>query len=602
MAPPLKEDPVQPVSRRLTPAFFMALAACFGIVSLTGCGGGGSTPRNYLGRSFVFTSGSRTVGIAIDPAGRLTIVATDPASLPAPVGAQGVVAAGDAFFAQTADGQVQFDGQVAASGETISCTVKRAGSTLFDVVLPVVAQGAGPYSAIRGTFAASGPTDQGLLTVDGSGHAVLWVSSGGTTGSALVTVGSDGALASGDGTTVGQLTAGSSSVTLSLTRLNGTPVSISLDLAGSTRAKWTFMVYINAANDLQTFGPLNVNQMEKLGSTADVNIVVQWKQADCASCGNPAWVSTRRYFVTRDANTNVIGSQLVEDMGPNVDMGDWRELNAFIRWSQQRYPADRYALVVWDHGAGWRSTRAGQPARLRSVSIDDSTGNEIQTWELPQALNVSPKIDLLIFDASLMQMTEVAYEVRDMATLMVGSEESPPGEGYVYDAFLQDLVATPSMTPRQFAERIVTRTLESYGTNSNITQSAVDLSQMQTLAELINAFAGKLSFHSAANSAALIGARKNAESYLYRDNKDLWHYAELVRVNATTPALQTAAANVQQALKDAIVAEASGTLHPNSHGLAIYVPDPSAYLISYSNLAFSRVTDWDTWLQNQPPG
>ncbi len=590
------------VSRRSASARWCAVAACCVASLLVGCGGGGSGARTFKGRSFAFSNGSRALSIAVDSAGRCTVVAYDAVLLPTAAGAQGAFAAGDAFYAQTADGQVQFEGQAAASGETVSCTVKRNGATLFTTVATVVAAGAAPPADLLGTFSRIGGDEIGYLTADSSGHAALWVSTVGATGGDLLSVGSDGALASADGSTLGQLTADSGNVVLVLTRLNGVPVGLSLDLLRSSRAKWTFMVFINGANDLQTYGPLNVNQMEKIGSTADVNIVVQWKQADCATCGNPAWVSTRRYFVTRDQNTNTISSQLVEDMGPNVDMGDWRELNAFIRWSQQRYPADRYALVVWDHGAGWRSTRAGEPARLRSVSIDDSTGSEIQTWELPQALNVSPKLDMLIFDASLMQMTEVAYEVRDMAGLMVGSEESPPGEGYVYDAFLQDLAANPDMTPAQFASSIVSRTLESYGTDTNITQSAVDLSKMQVLADRLNTFAGLLSFHASAEAAALVGARKNAESYLYRDNKDLWHYAELVRVNAGAPALKTAATNVQQALDAAVIAEASGTLHPNSHGLAIYVPDPSGYLVSYTNLAISRVTEWDSWLVNQPPG
>ena len=114
---------------------------------------------------------------------------------------------------------------------------------------------------------------------------------------------------------------------------------------------------------------------------------------------------------------------------------------------------------------------------------------------LPQALNVTPKMDLLIFDASLMQMTEVAYEVRGSATYMVGSEESPPGEGYVYDTFLNDLVSNPSITPRQFGSQIVTRTLEAYGTNNNLTQSNIELAKMDAVASSLSAFGASLQNH-----------------------------------------------------------------------------------------------------------
>jgi hypothetical protein len=568
--------------------------------SLVGCGGGGGSASTYRGRSFSFTDAARSFYLSVDTAGRFTLALRDSAVLAEWVGAQGSFGSNDRFFTQTPDGLVQFEGQADPTGQSISCVVRPSGAAPFTVTAAAIPSGTSSPWQI-GSFAASG-ADTAYLTLDAGGHSTLWVKTAAARGGALASVNASGVLSSSDNSTIGQLTQSGTDATLELTRLNGSPVSLSLPLTRATRAKWTFLVYLNAANDLQEFGPLNVNQMEKIGSTADVNIVVQWKQADCLTCGSPSWVSTRRYYITRDQNTNTVSSQLVEDLGPNVDMGDWRELNAFIRWTQQRYPADHYALVVWDHGAGWRSTRAGEPARLRSVSIDDSTNNEIQIWQLPQALNVSQKVDLLIFDASLMQMLEVAYEVREVASLMVGSEESPPGEGYVYDRFLGDLATTPTMNPQQLATQIVTRTLESYGTNSNITQSAVDLTKVQTLADRLNAFATSLSFYAPSNTAAVVNARKNAEAYLYRDNKDLWHYAELVRTGATSPALQTSAAQVQQALQAAVVSEAHGTLHPNSHGLAIYIPAPSAYLVSYVNLALARVTEWDAWLQNQPPG
>src|SRR5690242_10589966 len=47
----------------------------------------------------------------------------------------------------------------------------------------------------------------------------------------------------------------------------------------TNRARWTVLVYINAANNLQPDSLLNVSQMAAVGSDANVNIVIQWKQA-----------------------------------------------------------------------------------------------------------------------------------------------------------------------------------------------------------------------------------------------------------------------------------------------------------------------------------
>jgi hypothetical protein len=481
---------------------------------------------------------------------------------------------------------------------------------VFSYIAAVVASRGVATDTIAGTYFGASGANTAYLTIDPTGHGTLLAKINGTTGGAFLNVSADGTFVSGDGLTSGQITSTGSGYSIRIDKLNGVNENVTISAAKSSRAKWTFLVYLNGANNLQTFGPLNVNQMEEVGSTSDVNMVVQWKQASCASCGSPTWTGTRRYFITKDSDTTQIGSQLIEDMGQNVDMGDWRTLRGFISWAQTRYPADHYALVVWNHGAGWRPTRAGERVITpfpRSVSIDDSTNHEIQTWELPQALNVTPQLDMMIFDASLMQMTEVAYEVRSAlkgpngeSGILVGSEESPPGEGYVYNTFLSDLVANPAMTAPQFGTQIVHRTLEAYGTNNNLTQSCLDLFHVQDVADKLDTFARTLLIHRGDSATAMTNARNNAQNYAYPDNKDLWHYADLIRQGTTASDLKTAAANVQSAIVSSIIAEQHGTVNGNSHGLAIYVPAPSSYLAQYASLALARSTQWDEWLQAQP--
>jgi hypothetical protein len=209
---------------------------------------------------------------------------------------------------------------------------------------------------------------------------------------------------------------------------------------------------------------------------------------------------------------------------------------------------------------------------------------------------------MVIFDASLMQMTEVAYEIRNSTPLMVGSEESPPGEGYVYDTFLADLVGNPDMTAAQFGTQIVNRTMQAYGNNNNLTQSEIDLSKMQGVADALNAFGTKLQQHLGDTGASTLftNARSQAQSYAYPENKDLWDYADLIKNGTSAGDLQTAATNIQNAIAASRIAEGHGTINGKSHGLAIYVPNPTAYLSSYGNLALARATSWPVWLQNQP--
>lgn len=115
-------------------------------------------------------------------------------------------------------------------------------------------------------------------------------------------------------------------------------------------------------------------------------------------------------------------------------MGSYLTLSDFVHWGTKTYPADNMALVLWDHGAGWRNVRRAatlKRAAPRAFSQDDQSNDEIETWELPLALNstsnpLAQPLDMIIWDCSLMQMIENAYEVSNSARVMVGSEESPP--------------------------------------------------------------------------------------------------------------------------------------------------------------------------------
>ncbi|HEY8280004.1 MAG TPA: hypothetical protein VIH99_10285, partial [Bdellovibrionota bacterium] len=87
--------------------------------------------------------------------------------------------------------------------------------------------------------------------------------------------------------------------------------------------EWTFLLFLNGNNNLDSYGALNINQMEEVGSSDQVNLVVQW-----ASLANHG---TKRLYVQKDNDTRRVTSPVVQDMG-NADMGDVRVLEDFIRW------------------------------------------------------------------------------------------------------------------------------------------------------------------------------------------------------------------------------------------------------------------------------
>ncbi len=387
------------------------------------------------------------------------------------------------------------------------------------------------------------------------------------------------------------------------------------------RARWTVLVYVNAANNLQPDSLTNIAQMASVGSDANVNIVIQWKQANCSDCGSPSFIGTNRYLLRKhsqadlnqilNGNTTVLApDQLAApatNSGGTSDMGDYRVLRDFVSWGALSYPADNLALVIWDHGSGWEPTRAAAnrlKPTYRAVSQDSASNNEIETEQLPVALtNLAQPLDMLILDCSLEQMAEVAYEVRHSARVMVGSEESPPGAGYPYDAWLTDLKAS-GKNPCDVGDSIISRFIQAYPSENNITQSMLDLSLMDNLAATVKTFSSSLRNH--ISDPVITNARFNVQSYKYPDNKDLYHYTQLISAGTSFSDLKQAAAGVQGALtgtSGVVISNGHGSVaQSNSFGLAIWIPDSVGFQqlgAAYNQLAWENATNWGTFLNQQ---
>lgn len=93
-----------------------------------------------------------------------------------------------------------------------------------------------------------------------------------------------------------------------------------VDLSGLP--EWTVIVY-SAADDevLEESMWLDVNEMEMIGSSPQMNIVVQLDRYTGAFTGDGDWSDTRRYRITQDNDLNSITSPIVESVG-EVDTGN----------------------------------------------------------------------------------------------------------------------------------------------------------------------------------------------------------------------------------------------------------------------------------------
>jgi|GEM_PF-5099966 len=277
--------------------------------------------------------------------------------------------------------------------------------------------------------------------------------------------------------------------------------------------KWTVMVFLNAANNLEPFGIEDLNEMEKVGSSREVNVVVELARyypklkappvngsyfLNPLAERNPLFYygldnepGISRYYVLQD-DDDVRVRSVLKAKGPKADAGRPESLADFAKWAIEHYPAEHYALVIWNHGAGWSG-----------VSYDDNTHHgmdlpEVRTAleEICGTLGSNRHIDVLDFDACLMATLEVGYELKDTVDFLVASQAVEPGDGMPYDDYLKWLVTYPSAPPVSFAKAMVESYVHSYapkgsqveGDNSAFfeTKSAIRLSRMTEMRDAVN--------------------------------------------------------------------------------------------------------------------
>src|SRR3954447_22487431 len=112
------------------------------------------------------------------------------------------------------------------------------------------------------------------------------------------------------------------------------------------------MVFLNAKNNLEQFSFVNFDQMARVGSTDDVNVLVEFGRPQAHYVNfYGGWSQTLRYRVTQGLEPTQANA--VEALG-SVNMGDGEVVADFVRWARREYPAKRSMLIFWDHGQGWR--------------------------------------------------------------------------------------------------------------------------------------------------------------------------------------------------------------------------------------------------------
>ena len=386
-------------------------------------------------------------------------------------------------------------------------------------------------------------------------------------------------------------------------KLISTPaIGKEIDSPNSSAAEWTFLVYLNGNNNLDSFGTMNLKQMEQIGSTPDVNVVVQW-----ASLKN---TDTKRLFIRKDNSHAEVTSQVVESLS-HVDMGDSKSLLEFIKWGIKKYPAKHYAIDVWDHGSGWHAKNRSKLFSVPSfhtseISWDDHTGHSITTKQLAEVLStaskiIGHKIELYGSDACLMGMTEIADQMSDSVETYVGSEEVEAAAGWPYHKILGRLVQHPQMNSKELGKVITEEFIGFYTSpegsdQGSATFSAFDLNKMSDLDQAISALGTDLLTVDKNDRSKLIDAVNAAQRFTYDDYADLTDTIAQIESLKNSAVRSETLSNLKQALAQFVITYGSTPALPKAFGASIWFPTSAStyhiYSSKYQELNFEARNHW----------
>jgi hypothetical protein len=398
---------------------------------------------------------------------------------------------------------------------------------------------------------------------------------------------------------------------------------------------WTFMVYLAGDNNLEDYASKDLREMKMVGSTPNVAVVAQLDRMSDQV--------TRRFYLRQGA---ALTADLVANL-PETDTGDPACLIDFVNWAIEQYPARRYALVLWNHGSGWKEDDIYQAAQRvgtepcitrqvmrgiadrkkhalfrtslewyvenpeRAIAYDDSSEDFLDNAELKRVLEqvrakIGRPLDFLGFDACLMNMLEVHYQLREQVCAIAGSQELEPGDGWPYNDILRALTQQPDMTPEQLGVAIVGAYTDYYQQNFpevGVTQSAVAVGRLDPVVAAVDQLAkALLAVRSPQKLGGLIyAACRSAQKFNDPDYFDLADLCRSLVIADPRGAVGQSAQGVVDALLGAgtpvLAVRDHGKSVSNATGLSIYLPSRKVSPL-YQNLDFAKASDWSRFLSH----
>ena len=346
-----------------------------------------------------------------------------------------------------------------------------------------------------------------------------------------------------------------------------------ISLTPLPQKEWTYLFY-DDADFAYAYEPLN-DFSELVSSDSNINyIVLQDRNNSKAS-----------YYQVGKNHEKTLLHALGE-----INMGSANTLKDFLSFGKKYFPAKRYIVAFYDHGAGW----------MGACWDITSKNDNLTVPEISEAFDNFGKVDIALFTAPcLMASLEATYQLRNSVEYYVGSEDLSMFVFWkgMLDKFDNFVKGNPKISTDELAQEIINLHEENknaFGYGVYISMSAIQLSKVS---EFVLSFNNIAEYYKENLSKFENFTSQNIKRYVseYADLSGLM--GELQR-NETDENVKIMLNNTIARLNECVVAECHGDSSYDSNGLNIYFPtsiiNSDVYFSPYGDgLAFKADCSWD---------
>lgn len=372
-------------------------------------------------------------------------------------------------------------------------------------------------------------------------------------------------------------------------------------------AAWTVLIYGHGDHNLSPALEQDIQEMAAADIGADINVVVfaDWD----ASAGYPTGA---RWYGVRGGQVTEL--QVIAD---ELDFDAPETLAYALGTAFSELPAERRALILWNHGGAWRGGFGGdtndgttEPSAMAIPLVAQAVAAGLDE------AGVNEPLDIVAFDTCLLGSAEAASEFAGLARLFVGNGEIDYGPGWDYQRVLTFLSDDPSASLREIAiAETDAYDAHHQGTVVDALLRAHVTLDMDALPALATAAAGLVSAvqtqpHALAVGRAVFGSSPgyfndafSPEGARMPGLHDIGQVADRLAASSE-PAVAAAAADVQSALGALIIKSSLGGLRAGQSGMHVELTPASQVsdelLTAYGQLApsWDEATGWSSLIAN----